>query len=117
MKSSYEIKKEMEKSFGKDFIKQMEHIEEKINDKTESLRNNFIHIRDDLNIDPDETCNSYLYQLAKKCVEYNLSEKECKDLQKEYELLVIDSLQDDLNLIQDVIDKYKAGETKWMIIN
>jgi len=126
MKTSYDIEKEMEKRFGKDFINKMKSqkeeyermqkdledaktFEEKVNEKETELRKNFIHISDDLNIYPDETCYSYLSTYAERCVEENLTKKECQELQEEYEFKVIDALQEDIDLLQKEIDAHKEA--------
>ena len=126
MKSSYEIKKEMERKFGKEFIKKVnsqktefeelskqleeaESVEEKINDKANELRKNFIYIGDDYTIYPDEICSNYLRQFARKCLEENLSKKEIEEAHKEYEFMVIESLQEDINRLQEDINNCKKA--------
>jgi len=122
-KSTYEIEKEMEQKFGKDFIKKMtsqkseferlskelveaKSLQEKINDKANELRKNFIHISDDYTFYPQETCGRFLRQYAKRCIEENLTPKQCNELQEEYELQVIKDIQDDIDTLQKQLNHH-----------
>lgn len=114
MKSSYDIRREMENEFGKDFIKTMENkkqqfekyqkelkdaesFEEKIEKKREKLRKTFLYISDNHNIYPEETCSHYLHILARECVEQNLSEEEEHELYIEKQKECLNDLESEAN--------------------
>ncbi len=113
MKSSYDVENEIKEKFGNNFLDVMKNkkdeferlqreleesktFEEKVNNKVNTLGKSFIYISDDHTIYPDEICSRYLYQLARECIEENLSKKEEETLKKEYELKVIEELEDDI---------------------
>jgi ABC-type multidrug transport system ATPase subunit len=122
MKSSYDIRKEMEKEFGNDFIIKMEQkkdeyerlkkelecaksFEEKINDKVNKLRKTFVYIPDDYNLYPDEQASNYLYQLASSCVENKLSKEEEFNLYIEKQFEYLDSIEDDAKIILKLVEE------------
>jgi len=127
MKSTWEIKQQMERELGKDFIRTMEEkkgqfeefqkqlkeaesFEQKVQNKQNELCKNFISISDNYNIYPEEICNNSLYTFAKECVERKLSKKEQEEKQQEYQQNVIDILEDEIKTLQEIINSYKEVE-------
>jgi len=111
MKSTYEIKQEMEKKFGKDFMNKMERekeefarlqkelvkaksFEEKVNDKNQKTRETFVYIHDDFNFYPHEVCNQHMYSFSRECVELELSKEAEFELYISKQIECLDAIED-----------------------
>lgn len=129
MKSRYEIEKEIENEFGKNFVeimkykkdiydklqqelKDVEDFERKVQEKRNEFSKDFVYISDNYNIYPDESCSQYLERFARECVENNYTKEEEIERFNDIQVECLNSIKDDCEELLNVINDKLKNENR-----